>query len=270
MRLRNPGTTQAAIDAAGEMMRLLQNARNEANVTGDKRDGFLAWCDNYARPQMRSLFEPTEELLAELDASHDRVLLAPQLSVRHLNSLLNREFTAWDDRLTRLAAELKEQDKIASRPGKPVVLDTSVLMESRPFFTEVRWSDADPSLAAAQVRLIVPILVIEELDDLLHDRNGDRRLKARTATRALRDLHHARPTEPAALPGQPGVTIEVLLDGDWHQGRPNNDAEIIDQALSVLDITAKSTLLATCDTRQLYRAGAVGLQTILMPRSGEA
>jgi predicted ribonuclease YlaK len=91
----------------------------------------------------------------------------------------------------------------------------------------------------------VPILVVEELDDLLHDRSGDRKLKARNATRALRDLHHDKPTEPAPLPGPPGVTIEVLLDGDWHQRRPNNDAEIIDQALSVQDMTGKPTVMAS-------------------------
>ena len=62
----------------------------------------------------------------------------------------------------------------------------------------------------------------------------------------------------------------MLLDGDWHQRHPNDDAEIIDQALSVREMTGKPTLLATCDTRQLYRAGAVGLQAILMPRADEA
>jgi hypothetical protein len=62
----------------------------------------------------------------------------------------------------------------------------------------------------------------------------------------------------------------VLLDGDWHQRRPNNDAEIIDQALSVRHMTGKPTFLATCNTRQLYRADAEGLQTILMPRADKA
>jgi hypothetical protein len=51
---------------------------------------------------------------------------------------------------------------------------------------------------------------------------------------------------------------------------PDNDAEIIDQALSVREMTGRPALLATCDTRQLYRAGAVGLQAILMPRADEA
>lgn len=197
------------------------------------------------------------------------MILASELSARHLNSLLNREFTDWDDRLTRLVSELKNQYKIASRPGKPVVLDTSVLMQAGPF-TEVCWSAADPSLADAQIRPIIPILVVGELEDLLHNRDGDRRLRARNATRALWDLDHQRPTEPAVLPAQPDVTIEVLLDGDWHQRRPNNDAEIIDQALCVREMTGKPTLLATFDTRQLYRAGAVGLQAILVARAGEA
>jgi hypothetical protein len=62
----------------------------------------------------------------------------------------------------------------------------------------------------------------------------------------------------------------VLLDGDWHQRRPNNDAEIIDQALSVREMTGKPTLPVTCDTRQLYQAGTEGLQAILMPRADES
>jgi predicted ribonuclease YlaK len=115
--------------------------------------------------------------------------------------------------------------------------------------------------------LIVPILVVEELDDLLHDRDGERRRKARAATRTLRDFHGFKPTEPAALTGQTDVTIEVMLDGDWHQRRPNNDAEIIDQALEIGELTGQPVLLASCDTRQLYRAGAAELAVVLVPRN---
>lgn len=217
---------------------------------------------------MRSLFAPTEELPAQLGISYERIILAPQMALRHLNSLLDREYTAWDDRLAQLITELEQQDKIASRPGHRVALDTSVLMEGGRF-TEVSWSSAGGSLATGQIRLIVPILVVEELDDLLHSRRGDRKQKARDVTRGLIGLYKDSPTEPAALPGQPDVTIEVQLDGDWHQRRPNNDAEIIDQALFVRGMTGRPMLLATCDTRQLYRAGAVGLQAILMPRADE-
>jgi hypothetical protein len=97
-------------------------------------------------------------------------------------------------------------------------------------------------------------------------RNGDRPQKARTASKELWELDGARPTDPAPLPGQADVTIEVLLDSDWHQRRPNNNAEIIDQALQVHELTGKVTVLTSCDYRQLYRAAAAGLPAVLMPR----
>lgn len=75
---------------------------------------------------------------------------------------------------------------------------------------------------------------------------------------------------PGPLPDQADVTIEVLLDGDWHQRSLSNDAEIIDQALQVHELTGNATLLTSCDYRQLYRAAAVGLPAILMPRRNQA
>lgn len=73
------------------MRRQLKNARSEAIYVGaDKRDGFLYWCEHYARPQMRSLFVPTEELPAQLDISYEGIILVPQMALRHLNNLLDR------------------------------------------------------------------------------------------------------------------------------------------------------------------------------------
>jgi hypothetical protein len=66
------------------------------------------------------------------------------------------------------------------------------------------------------------------------------------------------------------VTIEVLLDGDWHQRRPNNDGEIIDQAVAIGELTGRPVILAAGDYTQLYRAAPAGLSAILMPRPDEA
>jgi hypothetical protein len=143
---------------------------------------------------------------------------------RRLNGLLNQEFTAWNDRLESLLAELRALAPFLSRPGRILMLDTSALMEGAPFAT-FTWHELDPSLTMVPVRLIVPIVAIEELDKLKHDRDGGRRKRAPDAFKALWDLYGARPAQPAGLPGQPGVTIEILLDGAWHLRRPNNDAE---------------------------------------------
>jgi hypothetical protein len=269
MRLRNSATITAAITAVQYLRMQLDNARNQGLGADAHQDAFLAWCDNHARPYLRNCFASTEDLHAELDGSYDRIALAPQMSERRMNGLTHRECAVWEDRLDRLLIELFNQQKLAERPGRPVVLDTSVLMESKPAFTNLDWRSVDSSLTEGIVRLIVPILVVEELDDLLHDRDGERRRKARATTRSLRNLHGFKPTEPAALTAYPDVTIEVLLDGDWHQRRPNNDGEIIDQALQLSELTGQPVLLASCDTRQLYRGGAAGLAVVLIPRGDE-
>jgi hypothetical protein len=108
-------------------------------------------------------------------------------------------------------------------------------------------------------------VVVGELDDLLHDRDGDRRQKARAATRILWRLHGSKPTEPAALLGKPDVTVEVLVPGSDHVPMADEDGEVIDQTAAVAEMTG-SAMLATCDIRQLYRASAVGVTAVPMPR----
>ncbi|MGH3196593.1 MAG: hypothetical protein ACRDOH_25810 [Streptosporangiaceae bacterium] len=58
----------------------------------------------------------------------------------------------------------------------------------------------------------------------------------------------------------------MFPEGDWHARRPNNDGEIIDQALAVQELTGDHVILAACDHTQLYRAGLAGLTAVLMTR----
>jgi hypothetical protein len=62
----------------------------------------------------------------------------------------------------------------------------------------------------------------------------------------------------------------VLLDDGWHRRMPNNDGEIIDQALSLRDAAGQPVILAAGDYTQLYRAVPAGLTAIVMPRPDEA
>jgi predicted ribonuclease YlaK len=149
-------------------------------------------------------------------------------------------------------------------PGYPVVLDTSVLMEG-PYFTEFVWQTIHDQLKGELVRLIVPILVIEELDTLKAHRDGRKRDRARNTLRDLVALHGGKPTRPAALPKHSDVTIEVCLDDGWHQRMPNNDGEIIEQAANLRGLLGDRVLLAARDAAQVYRASAAGLPAVFIP-----
>ena len=128
----------------------------------------------------------------------------------------------------------------------------------------------DPVLKDEAVRLIVLSVVTEEMDELKRRAAQRQKAQARKILTALWDLHRAKPSEPAALPQSPHITIEVLLDGGWHQRMPNNDGEIIDQAAGLRDLTGQPVILASGDYTQLYRAAAASLTAALMPRPDEA
>jgi hypothetical protein len=269
MRLRNPGGAAAALATVRQVKDQLSNASVEGNTAGARRDAFLTWCDNWGTPQLGNHFPPTEALFAELSESYHRMVMAPPGPERQLNGLINRECREWDSRLARLATGIEGRIAFLLRSGHLVVLDTSALMEGV-FFADYDWHALDGSLREGPIRLILPSLVVEELDDLKRHRDGRQKAQARKVLSKLWDLHRTNPAEAAALPGSRDVTIEVLLDGDWHQRRPNNDGEIIDQAVAIGELAGRSVILAAGDYTQLYRAAPGGLTAVLMPRPGEA
>ncbi len=169
--------------------------------------------------------------------------MLPGMPEGQLNGLMQPECRAWDGRLERLEADLAELIRFLGRPGRVVALDTSALMEGV-FFTEFDWHGRDGPLREQPIRLVVLSLVTEELDELKRHRDGRRRAQARKVLTTLWDLHRARPASPAALPKYADVTIEVLLDGGWHQRMPNNDGEIIDQAVGLKEQTGQEVILA--------------------------
>lgn len=265
MRLKNPGAIDAAILNVTNQMHACQTALN-AHERGPRRQAFMRWCDEAER-MLHNDFTSTD-LFERLRESHREAQRLDLSDIPTLNGVLNRQRVVWDRRFEDVIAELKTLKVFVERAGHPVVLDTSALMEGD-LFTEFDWHTLDDSLKDVPVRLILPSLVIEELDEL--KRRGETRQKtwARKVLRTLWGLHAPAPTQPVRLPLHADVTIEVFLDDDWHLRRPNNDGEIIDQAIFVRELTGGGTLFASADYAQLYRAAAVGLPVVLMPRRGE-
>ena len=268
MRLRNPGGLEAALEAVKQVKGQLWTAATAGHSATARKDAFLTWCDQWATPQLGSHFPSSEVLFAEIVESYHRVVQTPFVPERQLNGVLDREGKAWSARLDGLIAELEHQKPFLARPGHLVVLDTSALIEGV-FFTEFDWHALDPAVREGPIRLIVPSLVIEELDELKR-RDARQKAQARKVLRTLWELHRPRSAEPAPLPDRPNISAEVLLDGGWHQRQPNNDGEIIDQAVAVHELTGRPVLLAAGDYAMLYRAAPRGVTAVLMPRPDEA
>jgi predicted ribonuclease YlaK len=79
------------------------------------------------------------------------------------------------------------------------------------------------------VRLVVPLLVLDELDDKTFSANN--RLSKR-ADKVLREFDRFmdQVVESGTAEIRPTVTLEVLLDEDDHRRRTNADTELLDRA----------------------------------------
>jgi hypothetical protein len=254
MRLRNAGEIDRAIMALSDLQGRLMNYRGH-----DDTFYYLAWCEEASR-QFREQFASLE--LAELaERDHRDVALAGTIATRPLE-FLDRNIDIWQARLVAAKGQLEALKPFIERPGQIAVPDTSAFIEGE-YFTDFDWRQLTGVQPAGKLRLIVPMLVIDELDDLKRDRRAGQR--ARSVLRRLRELQGAAPLEPCELAGRPGVTIEVLVDALDHSRLPDNDAEIIDRAQYIGELTGQSVLLVAGDYGMLYRAAAVGLGSVLIP-----
>lgn len=167
--------------------------------------------------------------------------------------------TAFDDAIDALRRQ------IARWTGSEVfmVLDTNFYLNSATLFGEPGFTAVfGPYLHG--VRIIVPMVVVEELD---RAKLGRDEFRGRAqVTLATLDRLFANPTDVAELEPkvlQPvgngystpfgGATIELLFDPPGHVRMASPDSEIIDRALMVQGLAARPVTLVTYDTTCRWR-----------------
>lgn len=126
------------------------------------------------------------------------------------------------------------------------------------------------------IHVLVPLLVVDELDRLKRDNRG--RSRARTALKTLNQvfanvsadrpmgrLRHAySTTQPDATWGWGRSRWSCCLTRQTRSGCPDNDAEIVDRALAVQAIAGQPVTMVTYDTSMSFRARQVGLKDLLL------
>jgi hypothetical protein len=258
MRLRRP--VQDTIDTLTRLKSQLQGVHG--NNEQDVHDAWIRWWDE-ADTQLRHLF-PDGDLAAELYVSAERVRAS--LNNRLPRFTINRETAVWVARFDDLIVELTALAPFIQRPGTIVVPDTSVFLEAT-YFTELAWHEVAGVASGELVRIVVPLLVIDELD--VHKRGRDKvRDRARSVLRRMWDLG-AFGGSAGMLPGR-CATVEVFSDAAWHTRLPDNDAEIIDRAAAIGEITGCQVIMAASDYGMLNRALVAGLKARFVPHEQPA
>jgi hypothetical protein len=254
-------------DRAG-LLRILRELRDDARATlvsansapstRDYLGAYFKWANDAVKTLHQHVSAADLDRLV-LTKRYELLLNATDRGVgnRTFNSLVSIELEERARALDAAQQRLHEQITWWSHPGEIVLFDTTVfVMHPRKLeemdFTAILQSDHG-------LRLIVPMLVVDELDGL--KQRGDNAARWRAGyTLAVLDRLLANPADRAVL--GPGVTVETLFDPPGHTRLPIPDDEIIDRATAVCTLAAKPVTLLTYDTGQSMRARAAGLVAV--------
>lgn len=182
---------------------------------------------------------------------------------RVLNNMITEELQQRHQAFEEAIKDLGDQRIRWAGMAVLTVPDTSVYIQHENKLRDIDFAFLLTGSADKTVRVIVPMVILDELDSL--KRSGDPRLRWR-AGHTLAVMEEAFATEPVPgllRPFQPdytrGVILDVLFDPPRHVRLPINDDEIIDRALTAQALAAKPVTLLTYDTSQAQRARHAGL-----------
>lgn len=171
---------------------------------------------------------------------------------------------------------LDDQIKRWSLTGVFIVLDTGVYIKH-----EKKLEEADLGALlgvwGSPIRILVPMVVVDELDRLKEIKDRHARWRAGYTLAVLDRLFqkntgparlHAAGTLPPAPDGRMRgeVSVELLFDPPGHIRLPINDDEIVDRALAVEALAGRKVTLLTYDTGQSTRARNGGLQVVKLTK----
>jgi PIN domain len=113
------------------------------------------------------------------------------------------------------------------------------------------------------VRVIVPVVILDELDGLKGSGDARRRWRAGYTLAVMEEAFAAKPV-PGLLRGpagnRGGVILDLLLDPPGHVRLPINDDEIIDRTLAAQALAGTPVTLLTFDTSEAERGRRAGLR----------
>lgn len=176
--------------------------------------------------------------------------------------LINDEARAQTQRLTAIIDRLVRSEMLFELPPQCVAVlpDTSVFLHYR-FFRDVNW----PQVVQAEhdVRLVVPLLVIEQLDRQSYE-SRPFKTRAKAVLRSLHNLQAGLPTPEAPANVRASVTLQMLMDPLGHERTENEDDELLDRAEYLSGLVNDRLVVVSRDLGMDLKARLRGLKSLYL------
>jgi rRNA-processing protein FCF1 len=248
----------------------LSNVINLRATHGTGFDRFLAYLrwSNDAVARFSTVVRPSD-VVALVTSARYWILQAldPATRADTLGGFVDLEIT---DRERTFRTELEELEREVgrweTRKGALVIADTNVFVHQQQEFHIVPWAEL---VGASQqgAHLIVPLLVIDELDNLKRSGKDTVRTRARVTLRRIDHLLRPRQLvtlNPASATEGP-TTAELLLDEPGRKRLERADAELVEVAIAVQQVAGRTVTVVTSDVGMKYRCEAADVAVVQVP-----
>jgi predicted ribonuclease YlaK len=135
------------------------------------------------------------------------------------------------------------------------------------FFRDVHWPKV---VQAKEVRLVVPLLVVEQLDRQSYE-SKPYKARARAVLRSLHELQEGLYTPEVSAVVRPKVTLQMLMDTPDHERVQNEDDELLDRAEYLSSLVNGRVVVVTRDLGMELKARLRGIKSLHLleePRGG--
>lgn len=250
-----------ALRALGDLLPPLSLVPNGGGPWSEieiSRNRFLDWTES-AEVQIRATFagaQPLEDLFTQR-YWHLRTM---DPNTPRPYPLIRQEVDAQRARIEDHLAQLRHEQEVfhLEEDEVAVVLDTNVYLHCRQF-QDIPWTRV---MQSRKVRIVVPMPVLDELDEKTYHRDEGVRKAAKSTIRFLHQLRGDRPPEdPLPLPSKPKMRVQILLDPPGHRRIPNMDDEILSRAEHLRGAVNGRLVLVARDHGAHTRATVRGLET---------
>ena len=259
------------VGAFDELARQLENAqlavregqqRSGMLTAGQKRQAFLqsvAECDRQLKLRI-----PRERLDSMLRSRMYFAVMAATSPDDQIAYAMNVEYDRLAELLEAARQAAIDQQTYWSAVGELFLPDTSYWVDEWRSLAEVDY-ERTFNWATSEITLVVPMVVVDELDGVAHRRSGGADVRAKKALRFIQANagFHGEPAPILRPAGGTPLRVAVVDSPPDHLRRPINDDEIVACADQLATATGKKVTLVSSDSSGFeLRARLAGQQVI--------
>jgi rRNA-processing protein FCF1 len=231
---------------------------SEAAYLERRQADYLHWAEA-TEGQLGNVTHDADVLALPYSAAHHEIRQLTPRSPRAI-AFIDSEIARQVRALEALRDDLQLRFVRARATGGAIaVLDTNVLLHHQ-LPDSVAWRDV---IGQESVRVVIPLRVIEELDEKKYSASDKLRTRARERLPKLYAMVGADGVPKTLKDGR--GTIEVFIELGLRTRPADADTEILETARNLQRLSGQAVTIVTGDTGMRLRAEAEGIATAAMP-----